>query len=55
MFHKINQTKMPMFPLAIMLPSSTIFMAASNPVPPSSVNAITFGSTKNLSNNDGDS
>src|SRR5678809_1558689 len=38
-----------------MLLSSTIVMAISNPVLPSAAYAISFGSTKNLSNNDGDS
>jgi len=42
-------------PLAILLLSSTIVMAISNPVLPSAAYAISFGSTKNLSNNDGDS
>ena len=55
MFHKINQTKMLIMPLAILLLSSTIVMATSNPILPSAAYAITFGSTKNLSNNDGDS
>jgi hypothetical protein len=55
MFHKTNQTKMLIMPLAILLLSSTIVMAISNPVLPSAAYAITFGSAKNLSNNDGDS
>ena len=55
MFRKINQTKMLIMPLAILLLSSTIVMATSNPVLPSAAYAISFGSTKNLSNNDGDS
>ena len=42
-------------PLAILLLSSTIVMATSNPILPPAAYAITFGSTKNLSNNDGDS
>ena len=42
-------------PLAILLLSSIIVMAASNPILPSAAYAITFGSTKNLSNNDGNS
>jgi hypothetical protein len=55
MFHKINKAKMLIMPLAILLLSSTIVMAISNPSLPSAAYAITFGSTKNLSNNDGDS
>ena len=42
-------------PLAILLLSSTIVMATSNSILPSAAYAITFGGTKNLSNNDGDS
>jgi hypothetical protein len=42
-------------PLAILLLSSTIVMATSNSILPSAAYAISFGSTKNLSNNDGDS
>ena len=42
-------------PLAILLLSSTIVMATSNSMLPSAAYAISFGSTKNLSNNDGDS
>ncbi len=55
MFRKISQTKMLIMPLAILLLSSTIVMAASNLVLPSTAYAISFGSTKNLSSNDGDS
>ena len=55
MFYKVKQTKMLIMPLAIMLLSSTIVMATSNPISPPAAYAITFGSTKNLSNNDGDS
>ena len=55
MFRKINQTKMLIMPLAILLLSSTIVMATSNPMLPSAAYAISFGTTKNLSNNDGDS
>jgi hypothetical protein len=54
-FHKTNQAKMLIMPLAILLLSSTIVMATSNPILPSAAHAISFGSTKNLSNNDGDS
>jgi hypothetical protein len=42
-------------PLAMLLLSSTIVMATSNSILPSAAYAISFGSTKNLSNNDGDS
>ena len=42
-------------PLAILLLSSTIVMATSNSILPPAAYAITFGSTKNLSNNAGDS
>jgi len=42
-------------PLAILLLSSTIVMATSNSILPPAAYAITFGDTKNLSNNDGDS
>jgi hypothetical protein len=42
-------------PLAILLLSSTIVMAASDPMLPPAAYAISFGATKNLSNNDGDS
>jgi hypothetical protein len=42
-------------PLAILLLSSTIVMAISNPMLPSTAYAITFGASKNLSNNDGNS
>jgi hypothetical protein len=55
MSHKVNQTKILIMPLAILPLSSTIVMAISNPVLPSAAYAISFGSTKNLSNNDGDS
>ncbi len=55
MFRKKNQARMLIMPLAILLLSSTIVMAASTPMLPSAAYAITFGSTKNLSNNDGDS
>ena len=55
MFHKINQAKMLIMPLAILLLSSTVVMATSNSILPSAAYAITFGTTKNLSNNDGDS
>ena len=55
MFHKTNQAKMLIMPLVILLLSSTVVVAASNPMLPSAAYAITFGSTKNLSNNDGDS
>ena len=55
MFHKTNQAKMLIMPLAILLLSSTIVMATSNSILPSAAYAITFGDTKNLSNNDGDS
>jgi len=46
---------MVIIPLAILLLSSTIVMAISNPMLPSVAYAISFGATKNLSNNDGDS
>ena len=55
MFHKVNQAQMLIMPLAILLLSSTVVMAISNPILPSAAYAISFGSTKNLSNNDGDS
>jgi len=55
MFRKTNKAKMLIMPLAILLLSSTIVMAISNPMLPSAAYAISFGSTKNLSNNDGDS
>jgi hypothetical protein len=55
MFRKANHAKMLIMPLAILLLSSTIVMAAPNPLLPSAAYAITFGNTKNLSNNDGDS
>jgi len=42
-------------PLAILLLSSTVVMATSNSILPPAAYAITFGSTKNLSNNDGGS
>jgi len=55
MFHKINQTKMLIMPLAILLLSSTVVMATSNSILPPAAYAITFGGTKNLSNNNYDS
>src|SRR5215207_4476029 len=55
MFRKINQTKMLIMPLAILLLSSTIVMAISSSISPSAAYAITFGNTKKLSNDDGNS
>jgi len=55
MFHKTNKAKMLIMPLAILLLSSTVVMATSNSILPSAAYAITFGDTKNLSNNAGDS
>ena len=54
-FHKTNQAKMLIMPLAILLLSSTVVMATSNSILPPAAYAITFGSTKNLSDNAGDS
>ena len=42
-------------PLAILLLTSTIVMAAPGPMLPPAAYAISFGATKNLSHNDGDS
>jgi hypothetical protein len=55
MLHKKNQAKMLIMPLAILLLSSTIVVANSNSILPPAAYAITFGGTKNLSNNGGDS
>ena len=55
MIHKKNPAKMLIFPLAILLLSSTVVMATSNSILPSAAYAVSFGSTKNLSDNDGDS
>jgi len=55
MFRKINQTKMLIMPLAMLLLSSTIVMAISSSMSPSAAYAITFGDTKKLSNVDGNS
>ena len=46
MFHKINQAKMLIMPLAILLLSSTVVMATSNSILPPAAYAITFGAQR---------